>query len=1532
VSTDVVTEVRTAVGELSAKRAQVLSDLATVTADVGAQVESARSLAAVGDDQGAADAQSLLEQTRQKRRDVLTELAGVDDETAGVVARLLAAGLDPCDAEPDVPLLLLPVRLETRFSDDGTSLRVRIYPDDVHVDKLDRGLSDAERTAGTAYWTGLWTGAATEAAAWQTLIQAVHRDRAMWVAYALTPTNLGSRPDPPAADPAPTFPDVPARTLQAPSARALPDRFVVVVSQGGATARATGNPVPREVAVSLPPDSDPAALAAQNGVTLGPGMAWMADFAEAEKIGLALTIQLPSPGATVDTLLAFGVRSSLDPAAGAEELRQLLESHRFFDGLAVVPQGTPTNNTETDRAAWTRRPDPTPPPTRANGTPADGSNAAVLAQALGLDPAAFAPIPAGDAGEQPLAHAANTALWSPSWGSFLDRLLTSRPGGGVGDGQREALRDLFQDWVRGRGPLPALRVGDQPYGVLPVSSVDRRWAPDAGDPLEPGFTGLLRRVRSVWRASADGVPALERGGALDETLVEILGSAPQLLGLRVRSIASESTCVVAPPLLGFGAVDTVLQQNLDDLVWQMLGFGQIGLTGTLGKTTRPLGLPLVDASDPAYINALLADQPREVKSVLQALLELALDAERRAVAAAAPPARAPQLLDPAIPLAGDIGERVRELTQATLAGDIRPADLHDAADTIAARVGPAGPRLLTLSEPVATVRTSLADIALQPSLPAETSGPLALQTLGAWFRAQARLAQVRDALGMLAAATDDERRIATAEVLDCSSHRLDAWTTALPARRLSAGRARNATGILLGAFGWVEGIVRGAEQPAGGYMLAPSLTHAATAGILRSAYLTHNPAGDAGGPFAIDLSSKHVRTGLSLLDGVRNGQPVGALLGYRLERRLHESARGLGRFVLSLRALAPLSGGKLTNRAEAPPQQALEAISAVNVVDGVALLALRDGGTDIRAALGQPPANNPYLAPDSWVPPTDEEWKDISAAMDEIAGMYDSAADLLLAEAVHHLVQGNTARGAATLDAAGAGDAIAPEPDVVKIPPRGVAITHRVLHLARDVATGAGGWSTSTPRAVAEPRLAGWAEAQLPPADHIVVQAHGDGTTTTLDAAGLAAVDVIHDSATAGLLQRRIRAAVPNLDAGPLADRRDPGWPAGLFALGEVVPLARSLQRLLAVARPVLPPVFTRPGEPPTRAIHPPDLADLQARVTNATTALGSRADELEALLAAEPQDPAAIATSVDGLAAYGISVPGAASGEPVVAQAVHAEAVRRRDAAQKALAAPPPFNAAAAIAVGKILFGDAFWTLPAVSAGAPDLFGAALGKLDPGQATIRRFVRDLASVHTSLARYAESLLLGDALGVARTLRIAQLAPSGTPGGGTWLGLPFDPAAPSPDVPVTSVLVDAPAGVGGRDSVAGLLVEDWTEVAPTRIERPDGSGGKVREALVTAGLALNAAAPNAAAPQSILLAVTPDGARWTTDALVDVLEETLELAKLRTVTLERALWAGRILPALQEQSWSLQGEETFDLKILVQERFSVEAIPKFVKE
>ena len=59
-----------------------------------------------------------------------------------------------------------------------------------------------------------------------------------------------------------------------------------------------------------------------------------------------------------------------------------------------MPQGTPTNNTETDRTDWTVHPDPAPPMTTVSVGPAAGSNADVLSRALGIAPDVLDGLPA----------------------------------------------------------------------------------------------------------------------------------------------------------------------------------------------------------------------------------------------------------------------------------------------------------------------------------------------------------------------------------------------------------------------------------------------------------------------------------------------------------------------------------------------------------------------------------------------------------------------------------------------------------------------------------------------------------------------------------------------------------------------------------------------------------------------------------------------------------------------------------------------------------------------------------------------------------------------------------------------------------------------------------------------------------------------------------------------------------------------------------------------------------------------------------
>ena len=75
----------------------------------------------------------------------------------------------------------------------------------------------------------------------------------------------------------------------------------------------------------------------------------------------------------------------------------------------------------------------------------------------------------------------NAALWQATWGYFLVQMLGDKDKGEspLTDEDIAWARNHFINFVRASGPLPALRVGKQPYGVLPVTSLDL-WKPAAG--------------------------------------------------------------------------------------------------------------------------------------------------------------------------------------------------------------------------------------------------------------------------------------------------------------------------------------------------------------------------------------------------------------------------------------------------------------------------------------------------------------------------------------------------------------------------------------------------------------------------------------------------------------------------------------------------------------------------------------------------------------------------------------------------------------------------------------------------------------------------------------------------------------------------------------------------------------------------------------------------------------------------------------------------------------------------------------------
>ena len=148
-------------------------------------------------------------------------------------------------APPTHPLALLPVRLETRFfgGGDGTSeLRVRVFPDQIHIDSHDPRLSAEEVALGHRYWELHWRAASDVArlrSAWGMLTDRFEPGRAAWIARRLEPTNPADRPTAPVGEdsplaPPPRFPDPgePAAVVRTPRAGGLPQRWVVTAYRG----------------------------------------------------------------------------------------------------------------------------------------------------------------------------------------------------------------------------------------------------------------------------------------------------------------------------------------------------------------------------------------------------------------------------------------------------------------------------------------------------------------------------------------------------------------------------------------------------------------------------------------------------------------------------------------------------------------------------------------------------------------------------------------------------------------------------------------------------------------------------------------------------------------------------------------------------------------------------------------------------------------------------------------------------------------------------------------------------------------------------------------------------------------------------------------------------------------------------------------------------------------------------------------------------------------------------------------------------
>jgi hypothetical protein len=498
------------------------------------------------------------------------------------------------------PILLMPLRIETRWRIQEKELWVRVYPDDCAVDSFEPTLSEPEVGNGQRFWTGMWQAGGVETqqrAAWRDIVASHGVGRSAWIIQNYlpldTPAPTKEKPEdvflviPTTKTPDDTLMDLlrnfwsaawladgdpvklnaarqplDAQYGQAQASKlieeyapqnfneqpqngksksevkltvfflhfpspddiatkrnawsqpakvyVMPDRLVLIGYQDGKEViNLLGNTIPSPLILTPDPSANPEdQIRAENGdLIVSDEMHWMVNFERAIAVGMAFRIPLSEWSATqlqrgLDRLVVVGVRLSGNAKDGKHLLETLIQDHHYSTkGFSLLPQGTPTNNSEAGGAGFSRAQE-------ADETfdnyvqhkvffdPILGSDwtqrkdGQWLAESLGISYSALANIPHTDGTDQAEAMAMNTALFPATLGYMLRTLL--KPA--LSWDQITDLLWFFKNFVSGRGQVPAIRIGNQPYGILPTTVYSRMtWFNADYVPLPP----VARQIQSA---------------------------------------------------------------------------------------------------------------------------------------------------------------------------------------------------------------------------------------------------------------------------------------------------------------------------------------------------------------------------------------------------------------------------------------------------------------------------------------------------------------------------------------------------------------------------------------------------------------------------------------------------------------------------------------------------------------------------------------------------------------------------------------------------------------------------------------------------------------------------------------------------------------------------------------------------------------------------------------------------------------------------------------------------------------------------
>ena len=1486
------------------------------------------------------------------------------------------------------PVMLLPVAVQTRYNDDASLLMVRIYPDAIHTFGHEPGLSEAEIGEGKRYWAERFSSPQDAESPWTQLVRIYAPARSAWIARSTTPVNLdrlGQRVDGAESElVAPTFndPSIPLanREAQTVYATALPDRFVVIGQTGGKEVFRKWGKVVADL-LPMSPAFDPLLVNdPQNHDPFGADRAWMVNYTAALDVGMAVSITQEDlqNGARmadgIDRLIVLGVDWTQTPQSAAGLMAALLDNHQHSAGMKFVAQGTPTNNTGSSRSGFAANGADLVADLRPDNTQTRTASAAVelasagsrLQRLLGVSTKFFdvGAVPGSDMQEGATAGHMLNALWSATLGYtlryFWNPLDSSKTL--LTDAAVEELRAWAVRTLRASGPLSALRVGKQPYGILPITA--RGYQAPANAPLEREMADGLEWFRKFWDDAVTRVPTLRNPSA--ENLHQVLAMQPWATAKNYWDVAGPATIQNFPDIKPFAAFQETMGNGLVADLLNRQGFqGKapfLAMCAVRPKSHSLDAVPWVQRDHAQPQRELDGPVPLK-RNYVASLLDLLSQPASAIRTELVKMQNGESLLEAMLGFAAD--EEVLKSGHQLFYDHVKgnPA-LSETVKLQMSRVQVAeyiGVDSSTLVGDQIKVNHARALLGLK--LTGTTGSQSVEEFIGAkfalprqqWPQHMQNIASFNDSLAFLKERTAGELQVSFRTTLDLFSTRLDAWITSLATHRLDTLRNAQPEGLHIGAFGVVEDLVpdssRGQSQALDslGYVHAPSLKQATAASVLRSGFLANRSV--AGSAFDIDLRSRRVKRAKHLLEGVANGQSMAALLGYRFERALRD--HDLSAHILECRTAFPLNPA-----GAGPGDEPKESIAARDVVDGVRLM---DAYRTARPNFTVPKVPSALT----------QQGGAIAGFIDDMLDLMDSVSDLLISESVFQMVGGNMdAAGAAmmTLDK----QTRPPEPRVVETPHSTRGYAQRLLVALQSTDLGAwAGVADAELVAQMEPRLNAWLARLLgDPARYEFVaraltapQAPGGGwvdsrivVTATLVELGMSPLALVLGSEAqqgaghsavqerlGALLSQKLKAQLGAQADGMAVALQPDAQQAGRIGLVAFESFAWVLRRLLEKTRALrrMDMVQAQDGVETGATLNDGEAAgvDLVELAQRRDRAERRAQDVLDALLAAsnaapedlETLDPLAASTAallVQTQAALSMAydlgwrsatmanpVPAAAGseGQAPVTDDSAARAVARARALLLEIGARIDAARNAPVSEGKggqlqaslnrihAVMGKSFPVLPLFDLGAFAADAAAtLADRDTLLAKAAQGNDDtaIAGWLPKLACVRESAALLSDALVAAEALAPDSAYLDSPLDFKLLQFPRDAAAHWGALPLAAD--QDLRGVVAVAAHAPAALEGLQEDAQMAGLFVDEWTESIPSDEETTGLGFHFDAPGARPPQSILLAVPadPTAPNWTLDSLLATVNEAMALARLRAVRPQDVLGLGLLLPGI----------------------------------